>query len=229
MSSTGGKLAERRELRRGANSDRFGEQRPRLVGEAPDGEHAGHAQRCSASRAQLGARLLGSKARIGDGCEVRRPVQHARLASTSHDHPARRQAPHGEPSRAVDDLDRGPAPSARLEPLRLGRERLAVEIEHGQHADAAVAAGARLDQQRALAVAAAADPRRWLPPPTRCAAPPPRACIIACMRSIMAARPDGILSASRSPWPSSTPSASACLCAEQVQDAGARSNPRRRD
>ena len=36
-------------------------------------------------------------------------------------------------------------------------------------------------------------------------------CIIACMRSIMAARPDGILSAPRSPWPSSTPSASACL------------------
>ena len=39
----------------------------------------------------------------------------------------------------------------------------------------------------------------------------PRACSIACMRSIMAARPDGILSVARSPSPSSTPSASACL------------------
>ena len=59
--------------------------------------------------------------------------------------------------------------------------------------------------------AAAALRRRFLPPTGCAAATLASACIIACMRSIMAARPDGILSAARSPWPSSTPSASACL------------------
>ena len=107
--------------------------------------------------------------------------------------------------------------SARPRPYSLASAASAsrVEIEHRQHAHTAVGAGARLDQQRALAVAGRSS-SATISSAGRCAASA-GARIMACMRSIMAARPDGILSAARSPWPSSTPSASACLCAEQVQ------------
>ena len=108
----------------------------------------------SASLRSSVARSCRVETRIGGGREVRRLVQHAGPTLGQRNHAARSQPPHGEPSRPVDHLDRGPDLAARLVPFRLGRERFAIEVEDGQQADAAIAARAGLDQQGALAVAA---------------------------------------------------------------------------
>ena len=155
-------------------------------GKPPTASTPRHAQRPLGLGAQLGSALARIEGRIGDGREVRRPVQHARL-SLRHQRSSR-----SPPSAAWRDSSRGRSPRPRARrprrafvALGLLRERLAVEIEHGQHADAAVAAGARLDQQRPLAMARLQVLGDRLPPPTGCAARrrPPPASSPACARS----------------------------------------------
>ena len=139
--NAGGKLAERRELRGGAVADRLGQQRRRLLGEAAGREHARHASVRSAwPRKVGGARRWivggGSSAAARSGAGGARAPALRRACSIPL---ACRRCMASQVARSMTSTA-GRRRRAAASRFASAASASRVEVEHRQHADAAVAA-----------------------------------------------------------------------------------------